>query len=200
MGNATFMFGAAQRLMLERAAGTTLGAPYMDLDTDANGDVVTNGSDRVRCMLLQHSLEASTHAKATNMGTGTGGLFNTSDFPTAIEITAGGYSPGGGAEGALKNGSWNAGTGPNVHQSFYYGTDINWGVLGTGTDIRCCVLYYGDGNKTGAATSHDVPIACYNFLATPDGNQLLMQWASVNGQSPPTDQGVILITLGVPGA
>ena len=198
MGSATFMFNAAQRLIVGRAEGPTATASGMDLDTNASGNVVTNTSARVRCLLLQNTLDASVHAGATNMGTGTGGLFNTGLSTVPLEYVGGGYSSGGGAPGAVKNTSWNAGVGLNAAHSYLYGDDVVWGTLGTsGLEIRSCIMYYGDNNQTGVHAATDIPIACFSFQAVPDASSLTMQWASVAGQTTSGTQGIIIATVGV---
>ena len=193
---ANFIFNEAKRLIMNRAAGTTARSPYMELETTSAGLVANTTADCIRVLLVTSALDQATHGAAGDMDaleaiSGyaelSGGLAN---------YTTGGGSTSGGTStvGRLNNAVWKSSTTTGTSGFAYLeADDIAWGAIGAdATPTAGAVLWYGDANLTGATANSDIPIAYYDFVATPDGSNITMQWGTVSGGAASSGKGVVL--------
>ena len=186
---ANFIFNGALRLIMARDAG----APYIELETQADGDAENTTADRIRLLLTTVDASTLTGVRDVEYMDDLEGLAGWAEFSGT------GYAAGGGGTvGFLANARWKPTTivaGNNF--SYLEADDVAWGGINTSTTpIVGCVMWYGDGNKLGVPTSTDIPIAYFDFAAIADTSDLTMQWGSIPGVTSSAGKGVVLKLTG----
>lgn len=184
---ANFFFNEALKLIMSRAAGTTSGAPYIDLETNSSGFVATNTNDAVRLLLTTTDISTISGVRDVEHMDALEALSG------YTECSAGSYTN----DTYLKNAVWKypAATGKNY--SYLEADDVDWGTIAASTTpIVGCVLWYGDANKTSDPASTDIPICYFDFSAVTDGGTLTMQWGSIAGVTVASGKGVVMKLTG----
>ena len=193
---ANFIFNEAKKLIMNRAAGTTARAPYIELETTSAGVAANTAADALRVLLVTSALDQATHGDATDMDA----LEAISDY-AELSGSLANYSTGGGAAsggtstvGRMNNAVWKQSTTTGADAfSYLEADDIEWGAIAASTTpVAGAVLWYADGNLAGATANGDIPIAYFDFVFTPDASNITMQWGSVAGATTSAGKGVVL--------
>tara|TARA_R100000808_G_scaffold573_1_gene2933 strand:+ start:1882 stop:2484 length:603 start_codon:yes stop_codon:yes gene_type:complete len=195
---ANFIFNEAKKLIMNRAAGTTARAPYIELETNSAGQAANTTADALRVLLVTVQLTEATHGDAGDMDA-LEAISGYAELSGSLSnyTTGGGASSGGTSTvGRMNNAVWKSSTTTGASGfSYLEADDIAWGAIAASTteDIKGAVLWYADGNLTGATANTDIPIAYFDWpVGKPDGSNLTMQWGTVTGAATSSGKGVVL--------